>query len=98
MGPGQIQRSPSTRQGCGGRGWGGRAPSCNARGRRIQQAGRAGRPRQVPVPAPGLESQARQPALHIHLWLDHMKVLPKGSASSKRAASDQGGQGAADSG
>jgi hypothetical protein len=50
------------------------------------------------VPALGLESQARQPALHIHLWLDHMKALPKGSASSKRVASDQGGPGAAGSG
>jgi hypothetical protein len=50
------------------------------------------------VPAPGLESQARQPALYIHLWLDHMKALPKGSASSKQAVSDQGGMGAAGSG
>jgi hypothetical protein len=50
------------------------------------------------VPAPGLGSQARQPALHIHLWLDHMKTLPKGSASSKRAAADQGGLGDAGSG
>jgi hypothetical protein len=97
MGPGQIQRSPSTSQGRGGHGQGGRAPSCNARGRRAQQAGRAGRPRQVPALMPGLEPQARQPALHIHLWLDHMKALPKGSASSKRAASDQGGPGAAGS-
>jgi hypothetical protein len=31
---------------------------------------------------PRLGSQARQPAMHIHLWLDHMKTLPKGSASS----------------
>jgi hypothetical protein len=83
MGPGQIQRSPSASQGRGGRVQGGRAPSCNARGRRVQQASGAGRPRQVPAPAPGLESQACQPALHIHLWLDHMKALPKGSASSK---------------
>jgi hypothetical protein len=83
MGPGQIQRSPSAGQGRGGRGQGGRAPSCNARGRRTQQAGGAGRPRQVPAPTPGLEPQARQPALHIHMWLDHMKALPKGSASSK---------------
>jgi hypothetical protein len=93
MGPGQIQRSPSASQGRGGRGQGGHAPSCNARGRRAQQAGGAGRPCQVPAPAPGLECQARPPALHIHLWLDHMKALPKGSASSKRAASDQGGLG-----
>jgi hypothetical protein len=32
------------------------------------------------------------------LWLDHMKTEPKGSASSKRAAADQGGPGAACSG
>jgi hypothetical protein len=50
------------------------------------------------VPAPGQGSQARQPALHIHLCLDHMKTLPKGSTSSKRATADQGGPGAADSG
>jgi hypothetical protein len=55
------------------------------------------RPRQVPALMPGLEPQARQPALHIHLWLDHMKALPKGSARSKRAASDQGDSGAAGS-
>jgi hypothetical protein len=47
---------------------------------------------------PGLEPQVRQPALHIHLWLDHMKTLPKGPASSKRAATDQGGPGAAGGG
>jgi hypothetical protein len=81
MGPGQVQRSPSVSQGRGGRGQGGRAPSCNARGRRAQQASGAGRPRQVPAPTPGLEPQAHQPALHIHLWLDYMKALPKGSAS-----------------
>jgi hypothetical protein len=98
VGPGQVQRSPSASQGYGGRGQGGRALSCNARGRRAQQVGGTGRPRQVPASTPGLESQARQPALHIHLWLDHMKALPKGSASSKRAASDQGGLGAAGSG
>jgi hypothetical protein len=56
MGPGQIQRSPSASQGRGGRGQGGRAPSCNARGHRAQQGGGAGRPCQVPVPAPGSES------------------------------------------
>jgi hypothetical protein len=50
------------------------------------------------MPAPGSESQARPPALHIHLWLDHVEAFPRGSASSKRAASDQGGPGAADSG
>jgi hypothetical protein len=49
------------------------------------------------VLAPGLESQARPSALHIHLRLDHMETLPKGSASSKRAASDLGGPGAAGS-
>jgi hypothetical protein len=36
MGPSQIQRSPSASQGRGGRGQGGRAPSCSARGRRAQ--------------------------------------------------------------
>jgi hypothetical protein len=45
-----------------------------------------------------LRSQARQPALHVHLWLDHMKALTKGSASSKRAAADKGGPGDAGSG
>jgi hypothetical protein len=49
------------------------------------------------VPAPGPESQARPPALHIHLWLDDIETFPKGSASSKRVASDQGGPGAAGS-
>jgi hypothetical protein len=98
IGPGQIQRSPLAGQGRGGRRQGGRALSCNTRGRRAQQAGRAGRPCQVPAPAPGLESQVCPPALHIHMWLDHMKPLPKGSASSKRAVSDQGGPGAAGSG
>jgi hypothetical protein len=98
MGPGQIQRSPSASQGCGGRGQRGRAPSSNTRGRRAQQAGGAGRPCPVPAQMPGLEPQARQPALHIHLWLDHMKTLPRGPASSKRAATDQGGPGAAGGG
>jgi hypothetical protein len=93
-GPGQVQRSPSASQSHGGRGQGGHAPSCNGQGRRAQQAGGAGRPRQVPAPTPESEPQARQPALHIHLWIDHMKTLPKGSASSKRAAADQGGPGA----
>jgi hypothetical protein len=74
--PSQVQWSPSAGQGYGGCGQGGRAPSCNARGRHAQQAGEDSQPRQVPVPAPGLGSQARQPALHIHLWLDHMKTLP----------------------
>jgi hypothetical protein len=98
MGPSQVQRSPSTSLGFGGRGQGGRAPSGNTRGRRVQQAGGAGGPRPVPVPTPGLEPQVHQPALHIHLWLDHMKKLPKGPASSKRAAADQGGPGAAGGG
>jgi hypothetical protein len=96
-GSSQVQRSPSTSLGYGGRGQGGRAPSSNTRGRRAQQAGGAGRPRPVPAPMPGLEPQARQSALHIHLWLDHMKTLTRGPASSKRAATDQGGPGAAGS-
>jgi hypothetical protein len=50
------------------------------------------------VPALGSESQARPPALHIHLWLDHVETFPKGSASSKRAASDKGGPGDVDGG
>jgi hypothetical protein len=57
-----------------------------------------GGPRPVPAPMPGLEPQVRQPALHIHLWLDHKKTFPKGLASSKRAATDQGGPGAVGSG
>jgi hypothetical protein len=35
MGPSQVQRSPSTSLGFGGRGQGGRAPSGNTRGRRV---------------------------------------------------------------
>jgi hypothetical protein len=93
MGPGQIQRSPSVSRGRGGRGQGGRAPSGNAQGRHAQQGGGASRPRQIPVPVPGSESQTRPPALHIHLWLDHIEAFPRGSASSKRAAFDQGGPG-----
>jgi hypothetical protein len=96
--PSQIQWSPLTSLGYGGREQGGRALSSNTRGRRAQQAGTTGRPRPVPVPMLGLEPQARQPALHIHLWLDHMKTLPRGPASSKRAAIDQGGPGAAGGG
>jgi hypothetical protein len=96
--PGQIQRSPSASRGRGGRGQGGRAPSGNAQGHHAQQGGGASRPRQIPVSAPGSESQTRPPALHIHLWLDHVETFPRGSASSKRAASDQGGPGAAGSG
>jgi hypothetical protein len=97
-GPSQIQWSPSASRGRGGRRQGSSAPGCNAQGRRAQQGGGAGGPRQVPVPAPGSESQARPPALHIHLWLDHVEAFSRGSASSKRAASDQGGPGAAGSG
>jgi hypothetical protein len=94
----QIQRSPLPVQGLGGRGQSGHALSCNGRGHRAQWAGREGRPRHVPAAAAKLRTQARQPALHVHLWLDHMKALTKGSASSKRAAADQGGPGAAGSG
>jgi hypothetical protein len=97
-GPGQIQRSPAVSRGRGGRGQGGRAPSGNAQGCRTQQGGRASRPRQIPVPVPGSESQTRPSTLHIHLWLDHVDTFPRGSASSKRAASDQGGPGAASCG
>jgi hypothetical protein len=96
--PGQIQRSPSASRGHGRRGQGGRAPSANAQGRHVQQGSGASRPRLIPMSAPGSESQARSPALHIHLWLDHVETFPRGSVSSKRAASDQGGPGAAGSG
>jgi hypothetical protein len=96
--PSQIQRSPSASQGRGGRGQDGRAPSGNAQGRCAQQGGGASRPRLISESAPGSESQARPSALHIHLWLDHAEAFPRGSASSKRAASDQGGPGAAGSG
>jgi hypothetical protein len=97
-GPGQIQRSPSASRGHRGRGQGGRAPSGNAQGRRAQLGGGASRPHLIPVPVRGSESQTRPPALHIHLWLDHVEAFPRGSASSKRAASDQGGPGAAGGG
>jgi hypothetical protein len=96
--PSQIQRSPSASRGHGGRGQGGRVPSGVAQGHRAQQGGGASRPRQIPVPAPGSESQTRPSVLHIHLWLDHVDTFPRGSASSKQAASDQGGPGAAGSG
>jgi hypothetical protein len=96
--PGQIQRSPSASRGRGGRGQGGRAPSGNAQGRRAQQGGGASRPRLITESAPRSESQARPSALHIHLWLDHVETFPRGSVSSKRAAPDQGGPGAAGSG
>jgi hypothetical protein len=36
VGPSRVQRSPSAGQGQGGHGQGGRAPSCNARGRHAQ--------------------------------------------------------------
>jgi hypothetical protein len=55
--PGQIQRSPLVGRGRRGHGHGGRAPSGNAQGRRVQQGGGANRPRQIPLPAPGSESQ-----------------------------------------
>jgi hypothetical protein len=97
-GPGQIQRSPLASRGRGGHGQGGRALGFNAQGHRAQQGGRASGPCQVPVPAPGSESLARPPVLHIHMWLDHVEAFPRGSASSNRAASDQGGPGAASSG
>jgi hypothetical protein len=73
---GQIQRSPSASRGRGGRRQGGCAPGGNAQGHRAQQGGRASRPRQIPVSAPGSESQARPPVLHIHLWLDHAETFP----------------------
>jgi hypothetical protein len=81
--PGQILRSPSASRGRGGRGQGGHAPSGNAQGRRAQQGGGASGPCQIPVSALGSESQARPPALHIHLWLDHVETFPRGSVSSK---------------
>jgi hypothetical protein len=96
--PGQIQRPPSTSRGRGGREQGGRVPSGNAQGRRAQQGSGASRPRLIPESAPGSEFQARPSALHIHLWLDHVEMFPRGSVSSKRAAFDQGGPGAAGSG
>jgi hypothetical protein len=81
--PGQIQRSPSAGRGRGGRGQGGHAPSGNAQGRRAQQGGEACRPCLIQESAPGPESQAHPSALHIHLWLDHIKTSSRGSASSK---------------
>jgi hypothetical protein len=96
----QIQRSPSSSQGLEaiGNGHGGRAPSCNGPGHHAQRIGGDVRQRQVLAPAAELRSQVCQPALHVHLWLDHMKVLTNGSASSKRAVADQGGPEAAGSG
>jgi hypothetical protein len=96
--PGQIQRSPSASRGRGGRGQGGHAPSGNAHGRRAQKGGGANRPCLIVESAPGSESQAHPSALHIHLWLDHVKTSSRGSVSSKRVASDQGGPGAVGSG
>jgi hypothetical protein len=75
---GQIQRSPSASRGHGGRGQGGRAPSGNAQGYRAQQGGRASRPCLIAESAPGSESQAHPLALHIHLWLDHIKTSSRG--------------------
>jgi hypothetical protein len=92
-GPSQIQRPPSSSQGSEGYGQGGHAPSLYGRGCHAQWVGGYGQPHQVLAPATELRYQARQPALHIHLWLDHMKALTKGSTSSKRAAADQGGPG-----
>jgi hypothetical protein len=84
-------------QGQEGRSYGGHALSRDGRGR-AQRAGESGRAHQdLPLVAEQ-GSQARQSALHIHLWLNHMKTAPRGSASSKRAATDQGGPGAAGSG
>jgi hypothetical protein len=74
---GQIQWSPSASRGRGGRGQGGCALSGNAQGRRAQQGGRASRPRLILVSVLGSESQARPPALHIHLWLDHIETFPE---------------------
>jgi hypothetical protein len=54
--PSQIHRSLSASRGRGGRGRSGRAPSGNAQGRCVQQGGRASRPCQIPMPAPGSES------------------------------------------
>jgi hypothetical protein len=85
---GQIQRSPSAGRGHGGRGHGGRTPNSTVQGRRAQQGGGAGRPCQSQESAPGSESQAHPSVLHIHLWLDHVQASSRGSASSKRAASD----------
>jgi hypothetical protein len=92
-----VRQPPSSGQGLEGRSHGGRAPSCGGRGH-AQWAAGGGRARQDMPSVAEQGSQARQLALHIHLWLDHMKTLPKGSASSKRAAADQGGPGAAGSG
>jgi hypothetical protein len=96
--PGQIQRSPSAGRGRGGRGHSGRAPSGIAQGHRAQQGSGACRLRSIQESAPGSESQAHPSALHIHLWLDHAQTTSRGSASSKRVASDRGGPGAAGSG
>jgi hypothetical protein len=64
-GPSQVQRSPTASQGDGGHRQGGRALSCNARGRRAQQAGGAGRPRPAgwrswqAAPSPSADARAR---------------------------------------
>jgi hypothetical protein len=91
--PSQIWRPPSSGQGLEGHGRGGHALSCSGRGC-AQRVGGGGRACQDLPPAAEPGSQARQPALHVHLWLDHMKTITKGSTSSKRAAADQGGSGA----
>jgi hypothetical protein len=93
----QVRRPPSSGQGLEGRSWGGRAPSYGGRSR-TQRAGGGDRARQNLPPAAEQGSQARQPALHVYLWLDHMRTITKGSTSSKREASDQGGSGADGSG
>jgi hypothetical protein len=78
----QIWRPPSSGQGLEGCSWGGRALICVGRSR-AQPAGGGGRARQDLPPAAKQGSQARQPALHVHLWLDHMRTITKGSTSSK---------------
>jgi hypothetical protein len=93
----QIWRPPSSGQGLEGHCRGGRAPSCGGRGR-AHRTGGGSQARQDLPPAAEQGSQARQSALHVYLWLDHMETITKGIASSKRAAADQGGPGATDSG
>jgi hypothetical protein len=88
----QIQRSPSASQGRGGHGQGGRALSCNTRGRRAQQGGRASRPCQVPVPAPGsgLTTSRRSPgdllAQSERLLTKEARGLPAAVRDAKRAS------------
>jgi hypothetical protein len=88
----QIQRSPSSSQGPEEPDQGGRAPRCNSRGCHAQRSGGNGQQHQVPAlmaepraqARPPARDRASQPALHVHLWLDHMKAPAKSSASSKR--------------